>query len=314
MNSINRIFIFFVMLSMAACVPGQLNITASDEDQDIGIGGTGMLANKVSGTAGGLGGTGIVGEITGFGSIFVNGVEIEYDSETPFTVNGKTAAQRQLAVGDVVEVLTSDASKHTEARMINLRHEIIGKVESVNVETYSFIVKGQTVVQGLNTGALPVPGSAVAVSGFRVDGQTIKATRVTPAGTQQSLLRMYMVLPFNKQTTRWLLQTHLQNGQAMVRLEENVHVLSIKKKNEKFLKGHLNVRILQLQKTDSGQLMLDKVIEPMDVLRGQTTEKSLHQPGVNMKRQGTATKQPGNNVIRAPVNIHKQQNMHRKGR
>mgnify|MGYP000132428681 CR=1 FL=1 len=103
MIRIYRVFIFLLMTSVGACVSTQSNMTAtSDEDQDIGLGGTGMLATTDSGTGSGLGGTGIIGEITGFGSVFVNGIEIEYDSETPFTINGEPAAHQPLVVGDVV--------------------------------------------------------------------------------------------------------------------------------------------------------------------------------------------------------------------
>ena len=85
MSGVMRIIVLLLLVTVSACTSGLLNSTATnDEDQDIGLGGTGLMAN----TGNGLGGTGIVGEITGFGSIFVNGVEIEYDSDTPFTING----------------------------------------------------------------------------------------------------------------------------------------------------------------------------------------------------------------------------------
>jgi len=133
MNNLYRIIIFLLAVSFAACAstPSNMAVANNDEDKDIGLGGTGMLAATDSEAGSGLGGTGILGKITGFGSIFVNGIEIEYDNETAFTIDGKTAVSQQLEIGDVVEVLTTDANKYTQARVINLRHEVIGKVESV---------------------------------------------------------------------------------------------------------------------------------------------------------------------------------------
>ncbi|MDT8282037.1 MAG: DUF5666 domain-containing protein, partial [Gammaproteobacteria bacterium] len=201
MNTLYRIIIFLLITGLTACASNQATMSAAgDEDQDIGLGGTGMLAN----TGSGLGGTGILGEITGFGSIFINGVEIEYDDTTPFTIDGKTAAHPQLEIGDVVEVLTIDANKHTQARAINLRHEIIGKVESTDPQTFSFTVLGQTIVQSVNNRIPPDIGTTVAVFGFRVDQQTIVATRVTRSDADQTLLRTHTALPFAEKTSRWL--------------------------------------------------------------------------------------------------------------
>ena len=106
MKTIYQVIIFLFITSIAGCVSGcvsgyvpgdvpggistQSNTSVSnDEDQDIGLGGTGMLASSGDSGGNGLGGTGIVGEITGFGSVFVNGIEVEYNAKTPFSINGK---------------------------------------------------------------------------------------------------------------------------------------------------------------------------------------------------------------------------------
>ena len=57
MNNILRKITFLLILSLAACVSNQSNMTAAnDEDKDIGLGGTGMLANTDSDGGNGLGG------------------------------------------------------------------------------------------------------------------------------------------------------------------------------------------------------------------------------------------------------------------
>jgi hypothetical protein len=267
MNNIYRTLIILLVIGFTACTSNQsIMHAAGGEDEDIGLGGTGLLA---TGDDNGLGGTGILGEITGFGSIFVNGIEIEYDNETTFTVNGKTAAHQQLEIGDVVEVLTTDVNKLTQARIINLRHEVIGKVESVDPQTFSFIVQGQTVVQSINKRQLPVIGTSVAVSGFRVNNNTIVSTRVTPADAKRALLRTHTELPFKENTTHWLVQMHVKNDKAVFQLDGTARTLSIKEKTKESLSDRLGVRILQLQKPATGQLKLEQVIDPMNMPRGQ---------------------------------------------
>lgn len=312
-----RSFIFLLIISLASCVSTQSNMTAAnDEDQDIGLGGTGLLAN----TGSGLGGTGILGEITGYGSIFVNGIEVEYDSRTVFTIDGKAATYQQLEIGDVVEVLTTDDSQHTYAQKINLRHEVIGNVESVDPQTYSFKVHGQTVIQAIDKGALPEVKTTVAVSGFRIDEQTILSTRVVSLDTKQSLLRTNIELPFKEKTDRWLVQLHVQNAQAIFQLDGIKHILSLQEKTGESLKSSLNVRVLQLHKSTSDKLKLDRVIKPLELPRGRQSLMPVQRPGSNMQPGTTPALMPGTTpgVIPGPmpgsINNSNQSEKYRGGR
>lgn len=292
MNTLYRTIIFLLITGITACTANQSTVIAgNDEDQDIGLGGTGMLAN----TGSGLGGTGILGEITGFGSIFVNGVEVEYDDTTAFTIDGKTAAQPQLEIGDVVEVLTMDASKHTNARAFNLRHEVIGKVESTDPQTFSFTVLGQTVVQSLNKRMLPDVGATVAVSGFRVNQKIIMSTRVTSANANQTLLRTHTELPFTDKTTRWLVQTYVQDDKAIFQLNGTAQVLIVNNKTSGSLKDHVGIKVLQVQRSDSesDSLKLEQVIEPENMPRGRQTSLPVQQPTIQMMPGSTQGSMPG---------------------
>ncbi|MDH5424521.1 MAG: DUF5666 domain-containing protein [Gammaproteobacteria bacterium] len=261
-----RVFIFLLITSVSACVSTQTNIAGgNDEDRDIGLGGTGMLAN----TGAGLGGTGIHGVITGFGSIFVNGVEIEYNNATPFTIDGTAATHQALQMGDVVEVLTSNTQQHTHARIINLRHEVIGKVESVSPETASFTVLGQTIIQALDT-PLPQPGSNVAISGFRTNDKTIQATRVKPATHMKSLLRSRTELPFSQQTSRWLIQTYAEKNQITLTTGEQSTVLT---QSPNTTATQSQIKILQLHKTKAGELVFDREVDMNSLPRGRQSIK-----------------------------------------
>ena len=118
----------------------------------------------------------------------------------------------------------------------------------------------------------------VAVSGFRINEQTIVSTRVTPADAKQTLLRTHSVLPFREKTTRWRVQTYVQNNKAVFQLDGVSHVLSIKEKTEKTFADRLGIMILQLQKPATGQLKLEQVIAPMKMPRGQPA--SATEPGL----------------------------------
>lgn len=297
-----RIIMFFLMTSLVACVSNPLHtVAADDEDKDIGLGGTGLLANTTSDTGNGLGGTGLLGEITGFGSIFVNGIEVEYDSETPFTIDGKASAYQPLEIGDVIEVLTLDASNHTQARQINLRHEVIGRVDSVEAETFSFTIRGQSIIQAIDKASLPEVGARVAVSGFRINEQTIVSTRVTPADAKQTLLRTHTALPFREKATRWRVQTHVQNNKAVFQLDGVTHVLNMKEKTERSFADRLGIMILQLQKPATGQLKLEQVIEPMKMPRGQPA--STTEPGGNRLLKNMPGSIPGTQPGTGQINL-----------
>ncbi len=288
MNTAYRIVILLLVISFTACTTNLQNLSvANDEDKDIGLGGTGMLAAADSDSDNGLGGTGILGEITGFGSIFVNGIEIEYDNETAFTVDDKLAKYQQLQIGDVVEVLTTDLDRHTRAQIINLRHEVIGKVEAIDPQMYSFTVLGQTVIQPVNNRLLPEVGTKVAVSGFRIDKNTIISTRVVLTDTKETLLRTDTGLPFKNKTTHWLIQMHVRNNKAIFQIEGTKHVFNIMEKTKKTYADLLGIKILQFQKETAGELKLEKVVEPKELPRGQPItvpmqwrdNNKLHKPG-----------------------------------
>jgi hypothetical protein len=159
------------------------DINLARDDDDFGIGGTGiMLADN-----NGLGGTGIIGEITGFGSIFVNGIEVELNEKTLVSVNNQVVRQHDFKIGEVVEILSRDKRKYTHAIQINVRHEVIGPVTSINKELAQVTVLGQIVKikpdMEINI------GDQVAVSGFKSPDGQIHATLLTRTGKEKVLLR-----------------------------------------------------------------------------------------------------------------------------
>lgn len=168
------------------------------EDEERGLGGTGLrtaaILDVLFSDDRGMGGTGIVGTITAFGSIWVNGVEIEYDSSTDMRIDGEKANMEQLRLGQQVQVVVERKAGGVYADSIAIEHELVGPVESIDSENRTMQVLGQQVVfetaaPGHWSSSLQV-GDVVSVSGYRGDGDTIQATDVA----------------VNSNASRWLLK------------------------------------------------------------------------------------------------------------
>lgn len=120
-----------------------------------GIDGTGATSDNVS-----------YGTITGFGSVWVNGVRFNVDRAT-IRLDGGVVSQQQLAIGMVVRVDGSIADARATA--ITVDDAVKGKVERV-VDANRFVVMGQEVVVDsrtrYGTGFAPAVGDIVEVHGL----------------------------------------------------------------------------------------------------------------------------------------------------
>ena len=172
-------------------------------------GGSGGTGGATTGTGGGVGGGGTSGgtttpttptagingggfargAITGFGSIFVNGVEFSTSSAT-ITVEDSPGQESQLRVGQVVLVqgTINDDGRTGTARSVSFNDDVQGAIQSVSASAGTFVVLGQTVkvtpttafddsispasIDGLRAGLV------VEVSGLPDANGVIVATRV----------------------------------------------------------------------------------------------------------------------------------------
>jgi len=105
-----------------------------------------------SGGVAGIGGSGYIssGSVTGFGSVFVNGVEFETDSAT-FDIEGDSGTQDDLAIGMVVKVdgsINDDGVTGT-ATSISFDDELQGPVSAI-VPIGNDGVKSTLTVLGVN--------------------------------------------------------------------------------------------------------------------------------------------------------------------
>jgi hypothetical protein len=166
---------------------------------DPGIGGTGHQPGEGNGIGGtgqpfnqnpGIGGTGIIGTITGFGSILVNGYEVDYAADQPINSDFGTPMHADaLRVGQVVEVEAEGDGGRLRARTIAVQHEVAGRIESVDRASGTLVVVGQTVSaengiiadkngQSVRSTSDLAVGDSIEVSGLRRDDGVIAASRI----------------------------------------------------------------------------------------------------------------------------------------
>jgi hypothetical protein len=149
---------------------------------------------------GGIGGTGVTaGRVSGFGSVFVNGIEYETNG-TEFTINGASGSESDLAIGMVVNLTGSkdETTSSGSADSIDYSSLVTGPVDiAYNATNDTFGAMGQLISVNADT---VYEGSAaratvdtltlndiVEISGFS-DGSsgTILATRIEVKTTTPS--------------------------------------------------------------------------------------------------------------------------------
>ncbi len=139
------------------------------------------------------------GPVSGFGSVFVNGVEFETDASTVVTVDGDdTATEGDLRVGEIVTIdgLVNTDGLTGNAERINHTNNVEGPITSITLPN-SLVVLGQQVlvnadtvfdsaiqpndITGLNV------GETIEVSGFINTNRAIVATYVERKPQQTTL-------------------------------------------------------------------------------------------------------------------------------
>jgi hypothetical protein len=138
------------------------------------------------------------GTITGFGSIFVNGLHFQTASAT-FRKNGQVVAQSDLSVGEIARIKGSknDSDGTGNADSVDVDENVVGPIATIDTTNSVLTVLGQTVridagtsfsadVQPAAIGGLKV-GNFVEVSGLTAAGGSITATRIERKATAGTL-------------------------------------------------------------------------------------------------------------------------------
>ncbi len=159
---------------------------SSSKGSGEGIGGSGR-APRIGGE--GIGGTGVFGTITGFGSICVNGLEIDVD-QARVDIDGRAAAASDLALGHLVAVEARERAGGLSAERISVSSAVAGPLSRVDAQAGSLELLGQRVLaDGLAT-LWDAPrrrslmlsdlrdGDFVRISGLRRSDGVVVATRV----------------------------------------------------------------------------------------------------------------------------------------
>ncbi|MEM7041253.1 MAG: DUF5666 domain-containing protein [Pseudomonadota bacterium] len=177
-------------MSLVVCLLVAVACAPTVTDRQVAQGGD-------DGVGGGIGGTGIVGVITDFGSVVVNGQHIEIGPDTLIREDGANATADDLRIGQVVEIQAIGAIDEPLSRVIDVRHEVSGPITATSLDEGRITVLDQAVV--LAEGAIADldldEGRMVEVSGFRLVDRTIVATRIDslPSGTLAHLYGPYRV-------------------------------------------------------------------------------------------------------------------------
>lgn len=147
-------------------------VAASDPG---GIGGTGRTAHEGSG----IGGTGIVGVVTGFASVCVNGVEVDVQPDTPVARLGRDASLSDLSVGQVVVVRAQGTGTEVRAQRIEVMDAVVGPIEQIDAAEQVLRVLGQRVRVLAQADLVPLRvGDWVRVSGHRLSSGEVRASWV----------------------------------------------------------------------------------------------------------------------------------------
>lgn len=127
----------------------------------------------------GIGGTGIIGIITGFGSIFVNGYEIDYTPLQLVESDFGRVSPSTLRRGQVVRIVAAGEGTHLSAKSLAVEHEIIGPVVNVDKSRQQIIVLDQVIdVRAIKDMSPIKAGQWVAVSGFRDARGIVRASLI----------------------------------------------------------------------------------------------------------------------------------------
>jgi hypothetical protein len=145
-------------------------------------GGTGGTGAPI-GAPGGTGGTGIVGTITGFASICVNGMEVHFGKDVPVSENGVAASSEHLAIGQVVAVESYPSKRGLEAGRIAILNVYEGPLTALANAASPLRVMGQPVhlAKDARVATGLRPGEPVRVSGLRNASGEVVASRIERA-------------------------------------------------------------------------------------------------------------------------------------
>lgn len=134
---------------------------------------------------GGIGGTGIVGLLTEFGSLYINGNYVRTDTQTRYSNGFGSITKTDLSVGDSLTVEAATDSEGLIAARVHVTHPIVGSITAIAANGRSLTINGITVTLPSRT-RFGI-GTRVAASGLW-RGQQVVASRITATNTALDLI------------------------------------------------------------------------------------------------------------------------------
>lgn len=135
---------------------------------------------------GGIGGTGIVGILTDFGSLIVSGNRIETDGATRFTDGFGEVSGSSLAKGDSLTIEATTTPSGLLAKRVHVTHPLIGRIETLSGDGKTLRINGTNVQLAQGQRRFNV-GDRVAVSGLW-RGDSVEASGLSKARTNFDLV------------------------------------------------------------------------------------------------------------------------------
>lgn len=181
-------------------------LTAQNTDPTGGFGGTGHSSS-------GFGGTGVIGTITEFGSIWVNDIEIEYPTNVSIsTPLGTPATQHSLKLGQQVILETEPTNQETVTTHIELYYPVAGQISQVTTNQIQVEKTWITLTDDTQYDDMPlVTGQYIAVNAFQTSNGEWIATRINENPNRVTLQLPKPKLIFSPQVKRFIVQTELKS-------------------------------------------------------------------------------------------------------
>ena len=135
---------------------------------------------------GGIGGTGIVGLLTEFGSLIVAGRRVATDDLTKYSDGFGEITASDIAIGDSLTVEAGGPTDRLTARRVHVTHPLVGEITAIAKGGRELTILGTTVKLS-RPNRLARIGQRVAVSGLW-RGNTVEASALTPARDARDLV------------------------------------------------------------------------------------------------------------------------------
>jgi len=135
---------------------------------------------------GGIGGTGIVGILTEFGSLIVAGRRVAVDGVTQYSDGFGEISARDINIGDSLTVEAGGPVDMLTARRVHVTHPLVGEITAVANGGKELTILG-TPVRLARPNRLARVGRRVAVSGLW-RGNTVEGSGLSPARDTRDLV------------------------------------------------------------------------------------------------------------------------------